>query len=108
MFVGSALIYSGRDNPRWQVDASIVEELERIWEALLSTTDLHPAAPPLGYRGCFLKVNDKYEWFAYQGVVTMRKDSGLESRLDTGRKFEKLLLASAPEEMLPPSIMGDE
>jgi hypothetical protein len=78
-----------------------VEQLEGIWEALQLFTGKPPIAPPLGYRGCFLKCPPALEWFAFGGVVTLKTRKKTESRIDKVKAFEKLLLASAPPGMFP-------
>ena len=45
------------------------------------------------------------EWFVFQKVVTMQKMGRFESRSDKDRKFEKLLLDSAPKDIFPDSIL---
>ncbi len=64
-----------------------------------------PAAPVLGYRGCFLRDSSEHEWFAYGGVVRLKTATGSESRKDSGRRFEALLLSSAPPGVIPPQVV---
>ena len=64
-----------------------------------------PPVPVLGYRGCFLRDSSEREWFAYAGFVTLKTATGSESRKDNNRKFEALLLSSAPEGAVPPQIV---
>lgn len=99
--IGGASIYSGRRDPTWNVGEEVAKKLERIWDSLESWTGEHPTAPPLGYRGCFLRCQTDIEWFAYGGVVTLRTPEGSESRNDRDKNFEKLLLSSAPKGLLP-------
>lgn len=51
-----------------------------------------------------MKCND-IDWFVFQKVVTMKKRGRFESRSDKDRKFEKLLLDSAPKGIFPDSIL---
>ena len=106
--IGGALIFSGRPNPTWKVDEATVRRSEKIWSSLKAFSGSLPTAPPLGYRGCFLKCSPDLEWFAYGGVATLRKAWKSESRRDEDRKFETLLLASAPEGTLPTSLAGQK
>jgi hypothetical protein len=100
--VGGALIFSGRPNPTWRVAGTLVKELKKIWDSLEPVPGPRSSAPPLGYRGCFLKWKPDQEWHAYRGVVTLKSAAGLEYRRDRDREFEKLLLASAPTGVIPP------
>ena len=106
--IGGALVFSGRPNPTWQVEQAVVQELEEIWGLLEPFLGTRPAAPLLGYRGFFLRCGPDLEWIAYRGVVTLKTGGDCESRRDKDRKFEKLLLASAPEGILPASLVKNE
>jgi hypothetical protein len=75
---------------------AVANKLETIWNSLEPCAESPPIAPPLGYRGCRLKC-DQREWFAFGGVVS----SGERFRCDIERRFEKTLLASAPRGLLP-------
>lgn len=103
--IAGALIFSGRPDPTWNVSETVVKKLEKIWNRLSGWGDALPSAPPLGYRGCFIKCKPDMEWFAYNGVVTMKTVKGHESRTDKNRAFERLLLDSAPEGTLPGEIL---
>jgi hypothetical protein len=103
--VCTLFIYSGRPDPRWKLRKNIKEELEKIWNTLEPMKGNPPSAPSLGYRGCVVKCNDSTEWFAYKGVVTLKRKSILENYLDRARKVEKLLISSAPNGLIPRSII---
>jgi hypothetical protein len=106
--IGGALIFSGRPNPTWHVRKVIVQQLKEIW-SLLEHFQGEPAiAPPLGYRGCFLKCKPDLEWIAYGGIVALKTSDTHESRRDNDRRFEKLLLTSAPEGILPAFLLNDK
>ena len=106
--IGGALIFSGRPNPTWQVEEVVVQRLSEIWDLLVPWAGECPTAPPLGYRGCFLKRGTDLEWFAYEGVVTLKTGGRCESRRDKDKKFEKLLLAAAPKGILPTSFVENK
>src|SRR5215469_18841542 len=91
-----ALVFSGRRDPVWSVAPDAAHELERIWESLpvSKSRALAASAPPLGYRGCFLRHPDGTEWSAFAGIVTCRSGTGAESRRDIGREFERAVLAT--------------
>lgn len=103
--IGGAFVFSGRHDPTWQVGEAVVKKLEKIWNGLSPLKGGLPSARPLGYRGCFIRCKPDIEWFAYGGVVTMKTVKGHESRMDKNRNFERLLLDSAPEGILPEGIL---
>jgi hypothetical protein len=107
-WIGGASIFSGRPDPTWSVGKIVAQKLVDIWSLLEPFTGECPSAPPLGYRGCFLRSATDQEWTAYGGVVTLKTDEGYESRRDKDRRFEKLLLSSAPEGALPATLLEDE
>ncbi len=100
-WVGGVSIFSGRPDPAWNVKDSVAEKLLRIWSESKAFADRPPSAPPLGYRGCFLRSVTGEEWYAYDGVVTLKTDIGDEFRNDKNRMFEKTLLESSPEGLFP-------
>ncbi len=102
-WVGGALVFSGRPDPLWEVNEKAAKELKRVWRSLEAYKAEPPISPSLGYRGSFLRGPEGHEWLAYGGVVTLRTAAGSESRRDKNRSFERLLLASAPEGMVPPA-----
>lgn len=104
-WIAGALIFSGRPDPTWTVKKRVVERLEKLWASLELSSEEIPAAPVLGYRGCFLKDDRNREWFAYGGIVTLHVGSHSESREDKERVFEKTLLASAPKGTVPSTLM---
>jgi hypothetical protein len=99
--IGGASIFSGRPDPTWIVGEEVVKKLEKVWDSLEHWTGEHPPAPPLGYRGSFLRCEPDIEWSAYEGVVTRKTVQGSESRIDKNKNFERLLLYSAPKGLLP-------
>lgn len=101
---GGIYIFSGRADPTWQVEEVVAQRLEEIWNLLEPLAGERPFAPPLGYRGCFLRCTNDREWFAYGGAVTLKTGGGCESRNDKDGNFEKLLLSSAPKGMFPVSF----
>ena len=103
---GTAFVFSGRPDPEWPVPAEARRRLEAVWTALTPAVSGPPPAPPLGYRGSALRCASGDEWLAYAGVVAHTAASGsLDRRSDTERKFERLLLSTAPEGMLPPNLL---
>jgi hypothetical protein len=108
-YLAGVSIFSGRPDPTWTVSQSEAARLESLWDSLAASPRAQQQPPPLGYRGCFLKDTAKErEWVAYKGVVTLKTPAGDEARSDENRKFESLLLASAPEGLIPPQILESE
>ena len=103
--MGGASIFSGRPDPTWTISADDAETLKSLWNAMDPYGGALPTAPVLGYRGCLLRDSSGLEWFAYAGCVTLKTDTGSESRKDNNRKFEALLLSSAPEGAVPTQIV---
>lgn len=100
-------MFSGRASPEWIVDQSTREKLEALWAGMKPLPASRLSAPKLGYRGVYLKGPRNREWHAYEGVVTFTEHNIVEAREDSERKFEKVLVSSAPEGLLPTSFLGD-
>jgi hypothetical protein len=101
--VATVSIYAGRRDPQWRVPAATAKQLKQLWERLERSASGPPPAPPLGYRGSVLDCGARGRWFAYGGVV----ESDALYRRDPARAFERLLLQSAPEGLIPPGILGE-
>jgi hypothetical protein len=101
-WVAKALVFSGRPDPTWVVPSSAAEELLRLWAGLPSSTHQRSSPPPLGYRGCLLQAPDGRTWESSGGQVTLTEGHMTQTRGDPDRRFERLLLASAPANTLPP------
>lgn len=104
-WIGGALIFSGRPDPVWSVPDEAARELQSLWAGLQPSVGRLPGAPALGYRGAFLRYPGGREWFAYEGIVTLKTKNVVQSRLDPARQFEKILLATAPPAQLPPEVL---
>jgi hypothetical protein len=100
-WIALALLFSGQPDPVWEVTPEVVNELEKIWKSLGPWAGLLPQPPALGYRGCILSFNQHKEYFAFGGAVTMKSLPADVTRKDEERIFEKLLLSSAPQGMIP-------
>jgi hypothetical protein len=107
-YIGGASIYSGRPDPTWEVSQADAERLRKLWASMASRREPGPSAPPLGYRGSFLQDSKQNRWFAYGGVVTLTSNESSESRQDEDRRFEALLLSTAPPELIPPQMLDPE
>jgi len=94
------MIFSGRPDPIWLVPNETAAQLLELWQSMEQSPKPPPAAPPLGYRGNELVAPDGRRWFAYAGIVGLQGNP-TDWRRDPDRRFEKMLLASAPAEALP-------
>jgi hypothetical protein len=104
-WVAGASIFSGRPDPVWEISDELGERLRQLWNALSVTRDqVSPSPPPLGYRGCFVVGPESQRWSAYRQVVTLQVGDRSETRHGDGAEFEALVLSSAPEGTLPPSV----
>jgi len=101
-WLAKALVFSGRPDPAWVIPSSTAEELLRLWAELPSSTGRRPSPPPLGYRGCLLQAPDGRTWESFRGKVTLNDGHMTQTRDDPDRRFEQLLLATAPPDTLPP------
>jgi hypothetical protein len=97
-------IFSGRPDPEWLVSDAAADSLIALWQSLAPYRGAVPSPPALGYRGCFL-TDGRRAWRAFGGVVTLRADGTSETRADQDRAFEKRLLGSAPDGLLPVSAL---
>lgn len=103
-WIGGASVFSGRPDPIWSVDRDVARRLEEIWDSLEPWSGEQSTPPILGYRGCFLRAPEGHAWLAHGELVTLEAAGGPDSRRDRARAFELLLLSSAPEGMLPPTL----
>jgi hypothetical protein len=101
--VATASIYAGRRDPQWRVPAVTARKLKQLWERLERSMSGPPPAPSLGYRGSVLDCGVLGRWFAYGGVV----ESEDVYRRDPAREFERLLLESAPKDLIPLEILRE-
>lgn len=108
-YTGGVSIFSGRPDPIWPVSQDAAARLLALWDALESYSGSPPAAPVLGYRGCFLRESPALrEWVAYRGLVTLKSIKDSEARQDKNREFETLLLSSAPDDTIPTQVLESE
>lgn len=101
-------VFSGRPDPTWSLSEEIGTKLQQLYEAMESYEEPAPSAPPLGYRGAFLRDDAGHEWSAYHGVVTLTEPNHTEARRDSGRQFERAIIDSAPQGLIPPPLLARE
>jgi hypothetical protein len=105
LWTAGALLFSGRPNPVWQLAPELARDLIRLWSRLPPLlTQRSSSRPRLGYSGCFLRSNEGEQWQAFGTSVTRTHLSLSETRFDQEKRFEKTLLSSAPDDLLPESV----
>lgn len=100
-WVGRASIFSGRPDPQWVVPDDLARRLIAFWDRLPPESSVHTEPTDLGYRSCSLSSKDGRRWVAFGCVVRLDLQERVEFRRDDGGAFERELLASAPEGLLP-------
>ena len=86
--------FSGRPNPRWELDDESAATLRRLMSRLSVATETPPEPPGLGYRG-FVFACDAGRTRAYKGYV-IRPDIVLA---DPSSSVERFLLDHLPREL---------
>jgi hypothetical protein len=92
--------FSGRPNPRWQLDERDRQELLRLQGQLTETSGVPPAPPALGYRG-FRYADRSGVYRAYQGYVL----TPLALLADPSLSVERFLIDRLPPEFAPVRMM---
>ncbi len=99
IFFASALVFSGRKNPSWEVQQGTAEKALLLFQDAPAAADDNPAASLLGYNGLQLKHGNKL-WHAMKGRIFFKvKDETVLVKEDPDRRFEQMLLRTAPREI---------
>lgn len=94
------LMFSGRPDPEWDLDAEVLSDLSsRIRRGLDAPQTDQSAAPPLGYRGFVIVTPPELselprQTVVFGGAISVGVGSFAEVHEDAGR-VEELLLADA-------------
>ena len=107
-YTAGASVYSGRPDPTWSLSEEAGSKLQQLFDALEKHDGPTASAPPLGYRGVFLRDNAGHEWFAYREIVTLTGPNRPEARKDAGRQLERAIVSSAPEGLIPAAFLAQE
>jgi hypothetical protein len=107
-YVAEAILYSGRQNPRWVLSVDLGRHLETIWSGLRPSTAAIATPVGLGYRGCRLTSKRGDTWFAFGGIVQRVHEDLSQVRIDVDHAFERRLLATSPSGLLPLSFLPQE
>jgi hypothetical protein len=105
-WIAGAFVFSGRPDPTWPIAPELARELKAIWDTLPPWEAPLPSPPSLGYRGCFVRDPAGRTWTAFQEAVTLSANGVSETRRDDDRRFERIVLGSAPEGTLPPTLVS--
>ena len=104
-WTAGAFLFSGRPDPVWTVAHDTAEQLVERWQRLPPAGEIPPPKPVLGSRGCWLRRPDGWRLVARDGFVVGEQENGKAGRSaareDSGRAFERALLATAPPGVLP-------
>ena len=106
-WIAGAFVFSGRTNPSWRLDEPRAAELMRIWDELRPADAAranHDADRPVGYDGCYATNSAGDRWIARDAHVSQHAGTSSKHRDDPQRRFERALLRSAPEGLLPPNL----
>ena len=87
-------IFSGRPNPRWELDDSAARAVLEIEWGLSATSGALRQPPPLGYRGFLYAPRGEGTRRAFLGRVE-RRDGVLD---DPDCSIEQMLLRSLPQD----------
>ncbi|MCE1165055.1 MAG: hypothetical protein LWX07_06610 [Bacteroidetes bacterium] len=101
-----ALIFSGLKDPEWKITASEAEEILSALDTENKTDDFALEEDVSGYRGCVLKSPGGVYWRAFNGVVKVNDNGKIFFCIDVGRKFEKLLIGSAPAGIIAGNLLN--
>jgi hypothetical protein len=105
-WLAGVFLYAGRRDPTWKVPGRILRTLQKLWDSFpVAAQAMENPPAKLGYRGCFVRGSKNLEWTAFNGFVHLKTPSGIQTRLDVERVFEKGVLASAPKGLLPESLL---
>ncbi len=99
-----AFVFSGRPDPTWFVEEKQSQRLEAIWNQLKPSAVQTPTRPRLGYRGVSMVCVSNEEYTAFDGHVKRKVGSTVEWKKDKERLFERRLLSTAPQGILPSGI----
>ena len=107
-YIAGVSVFSGRPDPTWSISEEAGSKLRKLYDDSATYEGRPVLPPPLGYRGAFLRDDAGQQWSAYRGVVTLTSSDSSEARTDSNREFERELVASAPQELIPPALLNDE
>jgi hypothetical protein len=101
-------IFSGREDPAWNLAPEDLDRLQALWNELPEAPSAERAEVPgrLGYRGVEVDEGDRH-WIAVEGRVTCTSGGVSKTRRDPDRTFERLITTFAPEGAVPPGVLPE-
>ena len=94
-----AFLFSGRPNPVWRLSTAQMQEWKKQWnEAAFSDKEAQRPSI-LGYTGCLLQNDEHSYWIIFNGCVSFYEGKNISSRKDEGRRMERWLIDTGPEEV---------
>jgi len=99
MYHITALVFSGRKNPSWEVKADTLKTAFAAFENAETDVDDGPAVMVLGYNGLQVELGNKL-WHVCRGRIFYKlNDKTILVKKDPNKKFENLLLETAPPDV---------
>lgn len=90
------LLFSGRPDPEWQPNLQVIEKLLGYVNEIPASEGALDFQPPLGYRGAIM-YNGSHSITAYKGKLEIRTLDTAVIKPDKERRFERLIIETAPE-----------
>jgi hypothetical protein len=99
MYHITALVFSGRKNPSWEIKADRLKNAFAVFETAETDSDTSPVDSVLGYNGLQIELGNKL-WHVSRGRIFYKlDDKTILVKKDEGRRFEQLLLETAPPDV---------
>jgi hypothetical protein len=99
MYHITALVFSGRKNPSWEVQDDALQPALSVFENATTAADESPIEPLLGYNGLQMEQGNKL-WHVCKGRIFYKlDDKTVLVKKDIGQRFEHLLLDTAPQDV---------
>jgi|WetSurMetagenome_2_1015567.scaffolds.fasta_scaffold93004_4 hypothetical protein len=96
-------------DPVWSINKTEQQGLLKYWETMnFENIEKMKNISNIFYSGCAMNEKDGRNWFIYKGIAIMRKENIIEVKRDIGRRFEKRLLKTAPNNLIPDFVFETE
>lgn len=99
MYHITALVFSGRKNPSWEVKAETLKTAFAVFEKAETDPNDSPAPIVLGYNGLQLEQGNKLWHVCRERIFYKMNDKTILVKKDKGQQFENLLLETAPPDV---------
>lgn len=92
-------LFSTRKDPTWEMDTSVVEYINTLWNNLQPYMPFEDHIPSLGYRG-FEVTRQENSWLIFRQYVRLtQQDGSIEYRIDHQRVMENFLIRKTSPEV---------